>query len=139
MKRTSLIIPGIILIIILLFIWRKKKVPETLADFTFMYLIKNAFITFFAVIYYPAQNTVDLLSLAGHLFMIFESFLLLPFLSKKPHSLLILVLLDFIDFFLGTHFMMPTNLNLKLFFYYTISLNFLAYFLKNYLVKIVRK
>jgi len=121
----------------MILVLKKIKVPELLADFTFIYLIKNGLLAILVFVLYQDYYTLTFSFLAGaaHLFMILEAFLLLPFLSKKPYALLILTFLDFSDFFLGTRYWLPYEKFAKLIYYCTTFLNFGLFFFKNKLIK----
>jgi uncharacterized membrane protein YpjA len=125
---------------ILLLLAFGKRVPGLLADFTFVYLIKSAFVTLLIFLLYFQSYDISfsIIASAAHVFMVLQSFLLLPFLSRKPHSLLFLFLLDFSDFFLGTLYYIPSSKYLSVLFYSSLIVNFALFFFKQRLAKIIK-
>lgn len=113
-----------------------RRVPGLLADFAFIYTIKNSLMTILIFLLYHNSfaASFSILASSAHLFMILESSLLIPLLSNKPHSLILLVLLDFSDFFMGTLYSLPDTSHLKTIFFTVILLNFGLYSLKNKLI-----
>jgi uncharacterized membrane protein YpjA len=131
----------LLFMLILFLVWFGKKVPALLADFTFIYLIKNALLTLLVFLLYSSSFDISFSIIASlaHVFMVLQSFLLVPFLSSKPFSLLFLVFLDFSDFFLGTLYYIPSDKHLRFVYYFSLSINLVLFFFKNWLVKLINR